>query len=117
MTKAKGIVESYEPAKKKVVCQGYPQSSYFKGGKVFVGGDKPSVVDTSGPSFQVSIQQVTADKLKKKGFEFEVEYDESDPGQYKTITKFAGESIPAPSPAAVALAPASEPPGSSASFA
>jgi len=115
MTKAKGIVASYDPKKKKVVCKGYPDNSYFKGGKVFVGGDKPSVCDTSGHTFQVSIHQATADKLKDN-FEFEVEYDETDPGQFKTITKFAGENIPAVSPAPLALAP-SEPPGSSPSFA
>jgi len=116
MAKAKGIVASYDPTKKKLVCKGFPGSSYFKGGKVFIGGDKPSVCDTSGRTFQVSIHQSTADKLKDD-FEFEVEYDESDPGQFKTITKFAGESIPATAPAALTLAPASEPPGSSASFA
>ena len=35
---------------------------------------------------------------------------DSDPGPFKTITKFAGESIPATSPTALTLAPASEGP-------
>jgi hypothetical protein len=97
----KGKVHTYTPANGKVVCTGSPPTFFWIGGRVRIGGTRKSRCNITTKTFDVTISAATA-ALLVPNFEFDVEYDNDDPGSIKTVTMFAGEVIPVP-PAVASL--------------
>jgi hypothetical protein len=91
----KGKVDTFTLANGKVVCKGSPPTFFWTGGRVRIGGTRKSRCNTTTKTFDVTISAATA-ALLVPNFEFDVEYDNDDPGSIKTVTMFAGEVIPIP---------------------
>ena len=79
-------------------------------GRVRTSGTHASQCNIDTDEFDVTILPATA-ALLVPGYSFKVEYDDSDPGDVKTVTKFAGQPIPPAQAASLsgALAAATSP--------
>jgi hypothetical protein len=113
----KGKVDTYNASTGKLICKWSPPVFIWKGTRALTSGHRKSQCNPTTMVFDVTISSATAAKLVPN-FEFDVEYEDSDPGSFKTVTMFAGEVIPpvtATLSAALAAvnAPSSQPPASS----
>jgi hypothetical protein len=89
----KGKVDTFNPANGRLVCIFDGTNFVWKGGRVRIGGTRlVNKCDPSRQLFDVTVSAGTAAKLVHD-FVFELEYEDSDPGPIKSVTKFAGQVL------------------------
>ena len=106
----KGKVDTFNPANGRLVCIFDGTNFVWKGGRVRIGGTRlVNKCDLSRQLFDVTVSLGTAAKLVHD-FVFELEYEDSDPGSIKSVTKFAGEVLHAGTATFSALDPSGSSP-------